>query len=50
MLKIYRERVNLYLLSRNWYTLVDAIEEVIDLTDFGFMHTIPLHTSYVPPS
>lgn len=47
--KLYAERVNGYLISKKWFTLVDAIEEVINLFEYGSSLTsIPSYNNYVP--
>ena len=45
----YQTKIKAYLLSKDWYKLVDALEDVTNFWSFGRNHhTMPSYNTYVP--
>lgn len=48
-MRIYTERLNMFLLRKRFFTFVDAIEEVINLYEYGSnLHSVPSYNNYIP--
>ena len=45
----YQTKIKAYLLEREWYKLVDALEECSDYWNYGrVFHSMPTYNTYMP--
>lgn len=48
-MRVYTERLNMFLLRKRFFTFVDAIEEVINLYEYGSnVYSMPKYNNYIP--